>query len=87
MFAVFSFIGMWLLFLTFYEQYPHFTADLQWQRSLYHPYFFGARDYLKDTVTLGCLGVATYATYQVPYRKETDCKVVLFFNSLALWIV
>ncbi|MDH4088837.1 MAG: hypothetical protein OEV74_00975 [Cyclobacteriaceae bacterium] len=60
LFAIFSFIGMWMFFLTFYEQYPQLHRWLAIASFFIPSVFFWGSGLLKDTITLGALGIATY---------------------------
>lgn len=61
LFAVFSFIGMWLLFSTFYKTYPELHRQLALAIFFVPSVFFWGSGLLKDTLTLGCLGMGTFA--------------------------
>jgi len=65
MFAVFSFVGMWMFFLTFYEQYPQLHRNLAVASFFIPSVFFWGSGLLKDTITMGCLGIATYEIYKI----------------------
>lgn len=81
LFAVFSFIGMWMFFLTFYEQYPHLHRWLAVAAFFIPSVFFWGSGLLKDTVTLGCLGIATFQIYRIFIVKTNG-----IFNFLLLII-
>lgn len=65
LFAVFSFIGVWMFFLTFYQQYPHLHKSLALASFFIPSVFFWGSGLLKDTITLGCLGIVVYQTYLI----------------------
>jgi hypothetical protein len=56
---------MWMFFLTFYEQYPHLHKRLALASFFIPSVFFWGSGLLKDTITLGCLGIAVYQTYRI----------------------
>ncbi len=60
LFSVFSFIGMWMLFLTFYKQYPHLHFGIAIATLFVPSVSFWGSGLLKDTIIIGCLGIATY---------------------------
>ncbi len=60
LFSVISFVGMWMLFLTFYKQYPHLHRSIALAIFFIPSVFFWGSGLLKDTVIIGCLGMATY---------------------------
>lgn len=77
LFAVLSFIGMWMFFLTFYEQYPHLHRWIAIAAFFIPSVFFWGSGLLKDTITLGCLGVATYQVYRIFIRKRFGISHIL----------
>jgi hypothetical protein len=70
LFAVVSFVGMWMFFLTFYEQYPTLHKQLAVAAFFIPSVFFWGSGLLKDTITMACLGVATYQVYRIFIRKQ-----------------
>lgn len=81
LFAVFSFVGMWMFFLTFYEKYPHLHRWLAVAAFFIPSVFFWGSGLLKDTITLGCLGIATYQTYRIFIHKHSS-----FINWIILFL-
>jgi hypothetical protein len=79
LFAVTSFIGMWMFFLTFYDQYPQLHRWLAIATFFIPSVFFWGSGLLKDTITLGCLGVATYQAYCIFIKKKFGFKHLIFF--------
>lgn len=65
LFAVLSFIGMWMFFLTFYEQYPELHRRVAIAAFFIPSVFFWGSGLLKDTLTLGALGMATYQVFKI----------------------
>lgn len=83
LFAVFSFVGMWQFFLTFYEQYPSLHRGLAIAAFFIPSVFFWGSGVLKDTITLGCLGIATFQIYKIFIVKAPRIsRIVLLFISL-----
>ena len=78
LFAVFSFIGTWMFFLTFYEQYPHLHRSLAIASFFIPSVFFWGSGLLKDTLTLGFLGISTYQAYKIFILRKKS------LNHLAL---
>ena len=70
LFAVASFFGMWLFFLTFYEGFPHLHKWIAVAAFFIPSVFFWGSGLLKDTITLGCLAAATYAIRKIFVSKE-----------------
>lgn len=81
LFAVLSFMGMWMFFLTFYKQYPHLHRSFAIASFFIPSVFFWGSGILKDSVTLACLGVATYQFYKIIFEKK-----MTFVNFLLLLI-
>ncbi|WP_276373171.1 hypothetical protein [Chryseolinea sp. H1M3-3] len=84
LFAIFSFIGMWMFFLTFYEQYPQLHRWLAIAAFFIPSVFFWGSGLLKDTVTMGCLGIATYQVYRILIKKKFGIRHILLL-ALALY--
>ncbi|KXK29242.1 MAG: hypothetical protein UZ12_BCD005000752 [Bacteroidetes bacterium OLB12] len=76
-FALLSFIGMWLFFLTFYSRYPHLHRGLAVAALFLPSVFFGDREFLKDTLTIAGLGVATYCFYQLLLVRKFSLRLLL----------
>lgn len=77
LFALFSFVGMWLFFLTFYEQCPTNHRGLAIASFFIPSVFFWGSGLLKDTITLGCLGAATFFTYRIFIRRQFNLLFIL----------
>ena len=86
LFAVFSFVGSWLFFLTFYKQYPdaHFRIALA---SFFIPtVFFWGSGLLKDTLVAGCIGIATYQFYRLFVERRFSVVSILGL-LVALYVI
>ncbi len=81
LFAVFSFTGMWALFLVFYKQllsfHRYFAIAIFFVPSL----FFWGSGILKDSLTLGAVGWVTYCIYQIFFVKKG-----IILNSILLLV-
>jgi hypothetical protein len=77
LFAVLSFAGMWMFFLTFYKQYPHLHRGLAIAALFIPSVFFWGSGVLKDSVTLACLGVATYQIYKIFFERRVRLGHIL----------
>ncbi len=83
LFAVFSFIGMWMFFLVFYDQYPHLHRWLAFASFFIPSVFFWGSGLLKDTITIGCLGISTYTIYRIFIAHKPGALLwFLLFASL-----
>jgi len=89
LFAVFSFIGMWMFFLTFYERYPEIHRWLAFSAFFIPSVVFWGSGLLKDTVTLGCLGMSTYSLYKIfiDHKPGLGRWVVLLLALYGLWTI
>jgi hypothetical protein len=89
LFAVFSFIGMWLFFLTFYERYPEVHQWLAFSAFFIPSVFFWGSGLLKDTITLGCLGMSTYSLYKIfiDHKSSPKLWLLLLMSLYALWSI
>jgi hypothetical protein len=87
LFAVFSFVGMWMFFLVFYEKYPQLHTWLALSAFFVPSVFFWGSGLLKDTITLSCLGMATFATSKTFSDKRFSPWYwsLLIFALLALY--
>ncbi len=81
LFALVSFVGLWMFFLTFYEQYPSLHRWLAIASFFIPSVFFWGSGLLKDTVTLGCLGAATYSTYRIFIKKRFGIGFIILLLS------
>lgn len=83
LFALVSFVGMWMFFLTFYEQYPQLHRGLAIAAFFIPSVFFWGSGLLKDTITLSCLGIATYQVFRIFIKREFGIKhIILLVASL-----
>jgi hypothetical protein len=89
LFAVISFIGGWMLFLTFYTK---FFAIHRWIAlgCLFVPsIIFWGSGLLKDTITLAFLGIATYCINKLFIERRTKLVFILLllFSCYVIYAV
>jgi hypothetical protein len=84
LFSILSFIGAWMLFLVFYKQFPHLHKRIAIACLFIPSVFFWGSGLLKDTITLACLGIATYESYKLFIVKRVSV-VSVFVLLLALY--
>ncbi len=77
LFAVLSFAGMWLLYLTFYDKYRHLHLHLAVATLFVPSVVFWGSGLLKDTVTLAALGCTTFAFYRIFMKGNISFKYIL----------
>ncbi len=85
-FALLSFIGMWMFFLTFYRRYPHLHRQLAIASFFIPSVFFWGSGLLKDTLMMACLGVITYGIDQLFFRKKISIIHFIIF-VVSLWCI
>ena len=86
LFSLISFAGMWMLFLTFYKQYPHLHLGLSIATCFVPSVFFWGSGLLKDTVILGCLGITTYYLHCLLFERRVSITALLVLLS-ALFVI
>lgn len=85
-FAVLSFIGMWMFFLTFYRKYPHQHRGIAIAAFFIPSVFFWGSGLMKDTLMIGCLGVITYEINRLFIEKKLSIGHFILL-CLSLWCV
>ncbi len=71
LFAVLSFVGIWMFFMTFYKMYPHLHLKLAIACLFIPSVVFWGSGIFKDTVTLAALGMVTYSFHAVFIRERS----------------
>lgn len=86
LFAVLSFSGMWMFFVTFYKQAPHLHRWIALAVLFIPSVIFWGSGIMKDTVTLACLGFLTSSIYSIFIaRKYTIQSILLLLVSI--WVI
>ncbi|MFN9502008.1 MAG: hypothetical protein ACOVOF_07475 [Chryseotalea sp.] len=85
-FALFSFLGSWAFFLTFYREFPHLHKWLALAILFIPSVLFWGSGILKDTVTLGALGLLTYSIHQVALKGKRSVRN-LFILFLSFYLI
>jgi hypothetical protein len=84
-FAVISFIGSWLLFLTFYQDRKEYHRSIAMATLFIPSVCFWGSGLLKDTITLAALGVLTYVIKKIFItRKLRISWLLMAFLSVYL---
>lgn len=83
-FAFISFIGSWLLFITFYKKYPHLHIWLAIGALFIPSVFFWGSGILKDSLVMGCLGVILWALDSLFVEKRLSVSKIILF-MVACW--
>lgn len=85
LFSLVGFVGSWLLFLTFYRQYPSLHRPLAIATLFIPSVVFWGSGILKDTITLACIGMSTYAIYMIFIERRRSLSMLLIlFLSLSV---
>jgi hypothetical protein len=89
LFATASFSGVWALFLVFYREFPRLHFYLAIACLFIPSVVFWGSGLLKDTLTLGALGWATYSVYQIfiAKRKWALFTFILLINAYVVYVV
>ncbi len=83
LFSVVSFIGMWMLFLTYYKQYPDKHLGIAVATFFIPSVFFWGSGLLKDTLIISCLGICTYCIYRLFVERQISFwGIVMLVTSL-----
>ena len=83
LFAVISFVGSWMLFLTFYSRYPELYRWIAAGTLFIPSVFFWGSGLLKDTLVLAALGIATFELDRLLVRKRISLShIILLLVSL-----
>jgi hypothetical protein len=77
LFAFLSFAGVWALFLTFYDIAPHVHKRVAAATLFIPSVLFWGSGLLKDTITLACLGIATYSVYILFIKRKFRPRILL----------
>lgn len=79
LFASVSFVGMWLFFNAFYEQFPHLHRWIAVAAFFIPSVFFWGSGLLKDTITLAGVGVLMYAMKRLLIDKNFGLGGIVLF--------
>jgi hypothetical protein len=82
LFAVFSFSGIWAMFMVFCRMLPRLHLQLAIALLFIPSVFFWGSGILKDSITLGALGWSTYAFVQIfIFRRNFITSLILLLLS------
>jgi hypothetical protein len=85
-FAFYSFIGGWLLFLTFYKRYAHIHFWIAMGCLFIPSVFFWGSGILKDSLVMGGLGFIAWTLDGLFIEKRVSVLKIVFL-LLAIWSV
>lgn len=69
-FAALSFIGVWKLFIVFTKLYPRLTKQMAFAILFIPSVIFWGSGFMKDTITLTCIGWVTHFTYLIFFENK-----------------
>ncbi len=89
LFATISFSGLWALFHTFHKLYPRQHLGIAVAVLFVPSVFFWGSGILKDTITLGALGWATFSIYYLMIAKRhiIPSSLILALSLYVIYIV
>jgi len=85
-FAAISFIGIWKLYIVFTKLYPRLSKQLAYAILFIPSVIFWGSGFMKDTITLSCMGWVTHFFYIIFYENK---KIVAnsIFALIFLYII
>ncbi len=85
-FAAISFIGIWKLYVVFTKLYPRLSKQLAYAILFIPSVIFWGSGFMKDTITLSCMGWVTHFFYLIFYENK---KIVAnsVFALIFLYII
>ena len=88
-FAIFSFSGSWAMYMAFYRLFPRLHLQLALAIFFIPSVFFWGSGLMKDSLTFGALGWATYAFIQIFIRRESVITgiIILLFSFYIIYVV
>jgi hypothetical protein len=86
LFAILSIVGSWMLYLVFYEEWPHLHRRLALACLFIPSVFFWGSGLLKDTITLAFLGMATFCIKKLFIKGRLKIGYILL-AFLSLYII
>ena len=69
-FAALSFIGIWKLYVVFTKLYPRLSKQLAYAILFIPSVIFWGSGFMKDTITLSCMGWVTHFFYTIFYENK-----------------
>jgi hypothetical protein len=76
-FCTFSFLGLWCLFISGFKLYPNLKQKLSLAILFLPSVLFWGSGLLKDSLTIGCLGFVTYASFEIFIHKNIKKRFIL----------
>ncbi len=86
LFAALSFSGIWALYRSFCKLYPRLYKEFALAILFVPSVFFWGSGILKDTITLGALGWATWAIVRIFFERK-GINVAIIFLLISLYTI
>ncbi|NJN28194.1 MAG: hypothetical protein HC819_20600 [Cyclobacteriaceae bacterium] len=89
LFALVCFGGMWAMFKVFYQLFPAQHLGMAIAILFVPSVFFWGSGLLKDTITIGALGWATYCIYSIFILRRSIvlCSIILLISFYTIYTV
>jgi len=82
-FAALSFIGVWKMYVVFTKLYPRLTKQMAWAFLFIPSVIFWGSGFMKDTITLTCIGWVTHFFYLIFFEN----KRIVLNSAFALFFI
>lgn len=88
-FAALSFSGIWAMYRSFYKLFPALHKELAIAMLFIPSVFFWGSGILKDTITLGALGWATWAIVRIFFERKglVSAGIILFLSLYTIYSI
>ncbi|WP_277476774.1 hypothetical protein [Catalinimonas alkaloidigena] len=89
LFAAISFSGIWAMYRAFYKLFPSLHKEFAIAMLFIPSVFFWGSGILKDTITLGALGWATWAIVRIFFERKgvVVAGIVLFLSLYTIYSI
>jgi hypothetical protein len=82
--SIFALMGCWRLFKMFREMYPHLEREMAIATLFIPSVLYWGCGIMKDSLCVGFLGILTYATYEVAFKRR-NIPFNLLYISFSIW--
>jgi len=82
-FASLSFIGIWKMYIVFTKLYPRLAKQFSWAILFLPSVVFWGSGFMKDTITMTCIGWITHFIYLIFYEN----KRVILYSAITLFLL
>ncbi len=86
LFALFSFSGLWAMYTSFYKMYPRLHTEFAIAIFFIPSVIFWGSGLLKDTITLGALGWATFAFHTIFIKRNLKILPFIILSASFFFI-